>query len=81
MNWTYPSTETITGNTKVKEADNKIQNAMNDLVAWVNGTGIHTGTGFKDDVLVEVNTTIDAFLVSAQTQLDSIIYDTVVVEW
>jgi len=38
-NWTYPTAQEITGATKIKDADNKIQSAMNDLVDWANNEG------------------------------------------
>lgn len=41
-NWVYPSSEEITGATKIKDADNKIQNAMNDLADWANNTGAYS---------------------------------------
>jgi len=43
--WEYPATEAITGSTKIKEADNKLTNAMSDLQDWINSEGDWTGTG------------------------------------
>ena len=41
-NWVYPVAQEITGTTKIKEADNKIQIAMNDLNDWANNTGAYS---------------------------------------
>jgi len=37
--WIYPLTSNITGATKVKEADDKLQAAMDDLTDWANNEG------------------------------------------
>lgn len=41
-NWVYPVAQEITGTTKIKEADNKIQAAMDDLSDWANNTGAYS---------------------------------------
>lgn len=41
-NWVYPVAQEITGTTKIKEADNKIQAAMDDLNDWANNTGTYS---------------------------------------
>lgn len=41
-NWVYPVAQEITGTTKIKEADNKIQAAMDDLNDWANNTGAYS---------------------------------------
>lgn len=41
-NWVYPVAQELTGTTKIKEADNKIQIAMDDLNDWANNTGAYS---------------------------------------
>ena len=41
--WIYPVENSITGATKINQADNKIQASMDDLEDWINGTGVYAG--------------------------------------
>lgn len=73
--WTYPATEVITGSTKISETDNKITNAMNDLAAWLNGTGSYSGSGFVYEGNTQLTTnqaTFDAQMVTWQAQVDAV---------
>jgi malate synthase len=69
-NWTYPTAYAITGNTKIKEADNNIQSGINDMEAWVNGTGLYVGVGLNDYIDADLAERFSSFTES-----------TVVTEW
>lgn len=63
-NWVYPTAQEITGATKIKDADNKIQAAMNDLVNWANNTGAYSpnlGASFN---VTTLNAMTDVLLTS-----------------
>lgn len=59
--WTYPTDSIISGATKIKDADNKLQAAMTDFNNWVNGTGTHVGVGFKDDAYTYIDGLFQTF--------------------
>lgn len=47
--WSIPSGQSITGQTYVKDTDNKIQETIDDLVDFVNGEGVHSNQGLSYD--------------------------------
>ena len=49
--WSIPSEEIISGQTYIKDTDNKLQNTMNDLQDYVNGEGDHIGQGLTYDLV------------------------------
>lgn len=49
--WSVPASDVISGATYIKDTDNKIQNTMNDLADFVNGSGNHTGQGLTYDLV------------------------------
>lgn len=72
--WTYPASEAITGSTKISDTDNKITNAMGDLAAWLNGTGVYSGSGFTYESNTQLTTnqaTFDAAMVTWQSEIDA----------
>ena len=70
QNWTYPTAYTITGTTKIQEADNFLQAGVNDMEDWVNNSGTWTGSSLK--------TYIDASLTEWYASFTE---NTVAVEW
>lgn len=52
--WIAPSAEAITGQTKIKDADNKIANTIANLVQWVNSTDSWSGGGLQTSMEEEV---------------------------
>lgn len=54
--WTIPTGNIITGNTYIKDTDNKIQDTLDDLQDFVNSTGAHTGQGLLFDLVGKDNT-------------------------
>jgi hypothetical protein len=47
--WSVPTGNIITGNTYIKDTDNKIQDTMDDLADFVNSSGAYTGKGLMFD--------------------------------
>lgn len=47
--WSVPTGNIITGNTYIKDTDNKIQDTMDDLADFVNSSGAYTGQGLMFD--------------------------------
>lgn len=82
--WSLNPANDILNTTKIKDADNKLQATMIDLEAYVASTGAYTTTGISQAItefLVDNQATFDALQVTWQSQLQSIVDDTVVVEW
>ena len=53
--WSVPTGNIITGNTYIKDTDNKIQDTIDDLQDFVNSTGVHTGQGLLFDLVGKDN--------------------------
>ena len=53
--WTIPTGNIITGNTYIKDTDNKIQDTMDDLADFVNSSGAYTGQGLLFDYVDKAN--------------------------
>jgi len=68
--WTYPAAYNITGNTKIKDADDNLQAGIDNLEAWANGTGDYTGIGLSDFIEDDLADKFSTFT-----------EDTVAVEW
>jgi hypothetical protein len=49
--WSVPVDQVVTGQTFIKETDNKIQATVDDLVDFVNGEGNHLGQGLAFDLV------------------------------
>ena len=49
--WSIPTGQTISGNTYIKDTDDKLQNTLSDLVDFVNGEGSHLGQGLTYDLV------------------------------
>jgi hypothetical protein len=95
VNWEIDESTLITNTTKIKDADNKLQANMDDLVKWVNSTDEYSTTGLKVDVETflsdnatfftdketEFQANLTAWELEWNTELQSIVDDTVVVEW
>lgn len=79
--WEYPTVDTLSDAVKVKDADNKIQHAMNDLNAWVNNSGAYEGTGFGATELTQFEEDGATAIQTLEDTIASIIDDTLVVEW
>lgn len=47
--WSVPTGNIITGNTYIKDTDNKIQDTIDDLADFVNSSGAYTGQGLLFD--------------------------------
>ena len=54
-NWSVPTGKEILGSTKIKEADNKLKDTVDDLTNFVNGTGTHAGQGLTYDLIDRVS--------------------------
>lgn len=50
-NWSVPEGKEILGSTKIKEADNKIKDTIDDLADFVNGEGVHSNQGLTYDLV------------------------------
>lgn len=50
-NWSVPTGKEILGSTKIKEADNKIKDTIDDLSDFVNGVGVHANQGLTYDLV------------------------------
>ena len=86
MAWVYPVAHVIDGNTRVKDADNKIQSAMSDLTEYINSTGAYTGIGLSSDfdtLLSTYSDTVDALVISHTATFDAAIvgYDATFTAW
>lgn len=55
-NWSVPTGKEILGSTKIKEADNKLKDTVDDLTNFVNGTGTHAGQGLTYDLVDKAST-------------------------
>lgn len=53
--WSVPTGNIITGNTYIKDTDNKIQDTMDDLADFVNSSGAYTGQGLMFDYVDKAN--------------------------
>lgn len=54
--WSIPSGKEITGNTFIKDTDNYLGDTIDDLVAFVNSTGSHSGEGLTYDLVDKLST-------------------------
>lgn len=81
MAWTYPAVDTLSDAVKVRDADNKIQHAMNDLQSWVNATGDYTENGFGVVELASFNNDVSQLLSEYEAAFEALIEDTLVSEW
>ena len=79
--WQYPVEFEITGETRIKDADNKIQSAMNDMENWANSVAPYAGVGFGSDAISQFNTDGALAIDALQAAADALIDDTVVTEW
>lgn len=64
--WVIPPAEVITGQTKIKDADNKFMNMVTDLSEWANSTGSWVGQGLRTEM---------------EDRVDTYLSDTSIVEW
>lgn len=60
--WVYPVANAITGTTKIKEADNKIQAGLDDLQAWINNEAPYVGSGLQTDVTDTITVLFASFV-------------------
>jgi hypothetical protein len=87
-NWIIKEENELTDNTKIKEADNKIQASIDDLTLWVNSEDEYETTGLMsgvDEVLTGVQSDWDSTKVlwydEWNTELQAIVEETIVQEW
>lgn len=50
-NWSIPEGKEILGSTKIKDADNKLKDTVDDLADFVNGVGVHANQGLTFDLI------------------------------
>ena len=72
--WVYPSDKRIIGTTKIKDADDFIQSALDDFNDWINGDGVYTTNSFDNDIKTYITDYIDGYFASYSD-------NTVAVEW
>jgi hypothetical protein len=91
VNWSIAPANALSDTTKIKDADNKLQASIEDLVRWVNSDGIYAFSGVThelnskitevDNAIVDINAEFDRLEIDLTALINALNFNTNVTEW